>query len=278
MCRVIAQENNSRSGSEIVKAELSFAEQAKNHGVSYAFLNNLDTNGLIVNGNKIINGIKAYKKVISDSDELLTWRPRYAYTNQSNDFGFTSGPYLYFANKNEHALASGLYFSIWNKNSEGNFKVQFDGGVNHKEVKFKINDITSIPLPEIKKYSGKINNHSNLYTRMDEFEHLLKKNEPIALKKFASEQILILRPDAELLTNYVGYINSNHNKNYIQNYFRKKLGDGYDQDHKIYYVYGNLTSSEQIGNEINAGFYITVWESQSNDWKIIADISQYKSL
>lgn len=272
---VIAQERNRQKFNEIIQAEINFAEQAKNHGLPYAFLNNLDSTGLIVNGNKIINGLIAYKKVLPDSNELLTWWPVYAYTNQSNNFGFTSGPYLYYENKNEKSVASGYYFSIWAKNSEGNFKVKFDGGVNHTKMKGDNRTMLSRNLPQTKIYFGKKNKNSKLSECVSEFEILHKQSEFKALKKFAAAQILILRPDEELKTNYIDHVNSKP-KNDKKVPLRKKIGDGFDKEKNIYYEYGNLACSEILATEIYCGFYISVWENQSSGWKIIADISQFK--
>lgn len=118
----------------IVSSELNFARTAEQMGLKYAFEQNLDSLGIIASGVHLVNGLKAYAKVKANTTDLLVWHPSFAFTNLSEDFGFTTGPYLYYGHRGQQAIASGNYFSIWKKNSDQQFKLLFDGGVNHTSI------------------------------------------------------------------------------------------------------------------------------------------------
>ncbi|WP_159730078.1 hypothetical protein [Sphingobacterium sp. 18053] len=248
---------------EIVKYEIDFALQAANHGLKYAFDNNMDPAGVLVSGTTILNGLKAYANVKTDSLELLSWKPSYAVSNKAGDFGFTTGPYLYFNNRKSDPIASGNYFSIWRKNGNKIFKILFDGGINHGSVKLehqlamKHEHITYGQVTT--STSKKATSPPQLKDTDETFEYL-------------DDNAIFLRPNLPIT------IGKNHFKEIhkISNMVLIPKGHGFDKSSQFFYCFGNL-SIKKIEPNINTlkypGYYVQVWKYHDG-WKIIADVVQ----
>ena len=260
---------------EIIRAELSFAKTAAQKGISAAFLAFLDQEGLVVNGNNIVNGRKLYAAVPADTNELLTWYPQYARINQDGDFGFTSGPYLYYSKKGSPPVASGYYFSIWQKDKSGSYKVKFDGGVNHSEVKeTQVKSIKNV-ISETHQYVNKALNVAPAEKIVMKFETDVKNDILGQYKKHLSTKCLILRPNEKFYTSSKEYLKSQ--QEIVQKKFSTiPLIAGYDQRHKMFYSCGNLALTEASATkQAYCGYYVRVWQQEKEGWKIVADVQQY---
>lgn len=248
-----AQLNNA-TRKNIVSSELDFASTAEKSGLKYAFEKNLDSLGLIVNGIHLVNGLKAYSKAKSENIDLLTWYPSVARTNSTGDFGFTTGPYLYYSKRGEAPVASGNYFSIWKKDKNQHFKLIFDGGVNHTRI---IDGYTAAQTKNLQVISFKQANHK-------------KKHIPPTLTSTIEtaahlhEDIITLRSDQSILLGKKDYPRTSKELLY------QPKQSGYDLSGDMYYCVGNLY---ERGLEKPKGFYAQVWHYK-DEWKIVADVIQ----
>ena len=247
---------------EIVKCEMGFALEAANHGLKFAFDKNMDSIGMLVNGTAIVNGLKAYSKAKSDTVELLSWKPAYAIINKHGDFGFTTGPYLYYSNRQKAPIASGNYFSIWKKNGEKIFKILFDGGVNHKIVK----EEHRLALKSKELFFNKVLTSSKAVQMTAPPE--LKDSEGIL--EHLADDVVVLRPDMPVMVGKNNYKQlSQANKNYMV-----RKGQGFDKSGRFFYCYGNLLTKIPNGSESKyPGYFVQVWKYEKG-WKIIADVAQ----
>lgn len=243
----------------IVSSELNFANAAAQKGLKYAFEQNLDSVGIIASGVHLVNGLKAYAKVKAGTTDLLVWHPSFAFTNLSEDFGFTTGPYLYYDHRGQQATASGNYFSIWKKNSDQQFKLLFDGGVNHTSIYPDYHQAVqtlNTQSTAFKKSTKKVSSAPPALAATNEAFHYL------------DQEVLLLRADAPIRLGKTHYTPTRDELRY------SPKQNGYDESGRFYYVVGNLYDRHSTINTNNIkGFYAQVWRFNKK-WTIVADVVQ----
>lgn len=112
----------------IVDAERAFAQTSKETNTVNAFVSHLSPNATFLIGGEEVNGRESWKNRQPDNS-LLFWYPVYADISSSQDFGYTTGPYSYYADRKDTVPAfRGYYSTIWEKESNGSWKVLFDLG------------------------------------------------------------------------------------------------------------------------------------------------------
>jgi len=84
--------NGQRNFDGLINAEKSFASYSVSHGTKDAFLKFLDSNGIVFEQGKAVNGIEIWNKR-EQRPGLLNWSPQYGEIASSNDFGYTTGPW-----------------------------------------------------------------------------------------------------------------------------------------------------------------------------------------
>ncbi len=244
---------------EIILSELNFASSAEKLGLKYAFEQNLDSMGIIASGVHLVNGLKAYANVKAHQTDLLAWHPSFARTNLTDDFGFTTGPYLYYSHRGEPPIASGNYFSIWKKDKNQHFKLLFDGGVNHTSVS--------------KDYHQAIENPTTQLMVFKKPKKTKQSAPPILsttkqASNYLDNDVLILRADHPIRLGKAHYSSTPDELIYVQKQ------SGYDESGNLYYVVGNLyATSPTIDPKKIKGFYAQVWCFEKK-WTIVADVVQ----
>ncbi|HUP13769.1 MAG TPA: hypothetical protein VM187_16220, partial [Niastella sp.] len=116
---------------EISGAEQAFATMSADSGARKAFLHFLDSNSLLFNEGKIIDGLRFWRRMPGGDGGQLLWKPVYTGISKAGDLGFSTGP---FEQRSAHAgnvQASGNYSSIWVKNKQGEWKVRIDMGAHY---------------------------------------------------------------------------------------------------------------------------------------------------
>ena len=99
-------------------AEKIFAAYSVNHGATEAFLKFLDSNGVVFDQGKPVNGIAFWSKK-EKTPGILTWRPNYADISASGDFGYTSGVWTFHPRSvHDSAVARGQYTRVWHRNKK----------------------------------------------------------------------------------------------------------------------------------------------------------------
>ena len=142
VCFVFAQENTALSG--FVKNEKAFAANAVETQTKQAFLEYLDSAGVVFNKGKIENGIQFWSKQPASGGKLL-WHPVYAAVAASGEIGFTTGPWIFKKTlNNDTVLASGFYSTIWHLTADSQWKFIADLGIDCGSQPFKD---TGIRLP-----------------------------------------------------------------------------------------------------------------------------------
>lgn len=139
----------------LINAEKAFAQYALDSNTRDAFIKFLDTNGLVFNEGKPINGYQLWKGREKRNSKLL-WGPEFATIASSNDYGVTTGPWEFKANLKDTVLARGNFTSIWHYNSKGEWKNVLDMGINYSDKRNSVTDIQSIEIKAGKKEGANV--------------------------------------------------------------------------------------------------------------------------
>ncbi len=131
MLSAMAQCIYSQAGQDVVAAEQAFAQYAITHSTRQAFLQYLDSQGVVFNRGAIKNGIEQWT-TIPESPMKLLWQPAFAATSASGDMGFTTGPYELRQTMEDTAIGAGQYTTIWVKNKAGEWKFLADLGTVYR--------------------------------------------------------------------------------------------------------------------------------------------------
>ena len=132
-----------RSIDSMVQAEKNFANTALVASTKEAFVKFIDTAGIVFEKGNPVNGFELYTKS-ERRPGILTWEPEYAEISSSNDFGYTTGPWKYYANTlKDDPLAKGHFITVWHLNNNGEWKFLIDFGINYnlKEKKMALKKV-----------------------------------------------------------------------------------------------------------------------------------------
>ncbi|MCE6991873.1 nuclear transport factor 2 family protein [Dyadobacter sp. CY323] len=261
-----------RNLTELIHAENSFAKKAFETSIKTAFLENLDSSGVLFNNAKPVNGILAYTQTPDRREELLSWYPTMAHVSSAGDLGFTSGPYQFFAERGKEPVGSGYFFSIWKRNAAGKFKVILDAGV--PGLKDHANAFERSPRPDSTDYDFLPMTYSP-NTKKEEpwesektFTELAKTDPDKAYDAFLAENSLLLWNDRQ-----AGLSKSTN----LATLAAEKIGScgfaitdrGMSQSADLAYCYGEVTLGK--GTNARRGFFVRVWHFQEAGWKIVTE-------
>jgi ketosteroid isomerase-like protein len=115
---------------EMMEADRDFSKMSEEKGMKAAFIENLDSNGILLRPNHLpIAGADAIDYLIqqNDSDYTLTWEPRNGAIARSGELGYTYGIYALRPSKKDTVIY-GTYVSIWKKERDGTWKYVLDSG------------------------------------------------------------------------------------------------------------------------------------------------------
>ncbi|MBL7745009.1 MAG: hypothetical protein JNN00_16160 [Chitinophagaceae bacterium] len=112
----------------MMKADIAFSGLSKQKGMKAAFLQYIDTAGVLLRpGHYPIIGKDAreYLQKTNDSSFTLTWEPSAAEAGAAGDLGFTYGIYTLTTTD---TVIKGTYVSIWKKQPDGDWRFLLDTG------------------------------------------------------------------------------------------------------------------------------------------------------
>lgn len=114
--------------SMVMSADREFSNLSKEKGMKMAFLQYLDSNGVLLRpGHYPIVGkdAAAYLQSQEDSTFTLTWEPQSGELAASGELGYTYGLYTL---ANRDTTFQGTYVSIWKKQKDNRWKFVLDTG------------------------------------------------------------------------------------------------------------------------------------------------------
>ena len=247
----------------LIDTELAFAQTSKTKNTRDAFLQYLSDETVMFEDAKITVGKKTWQGRKPDSS-LLIWEPVFADISASGDFGYTTGPFEYYASrKNGEQGFYGSYITMWKKDSASQWKMALDIGVSPQ------------PKPASKTlntpaFSSKVKSkvHKDLKQEVMKQEMLFLKNTKKELSFFLANESRFLRPGREPVTELAE----------IEKIITKERGEAHytpvdvsvSSTGDMAYVYGKLVLV--IQDKQKEGFYLRIYKNtDQKDWKIVLD-------
>ncbi|MGZ3952542.1 MAG: hypothetical protein ACXVBZ_14180 [Flavisolibacter sp.] len=258
----VLQLNAQKNIDGLIAAEKSFAAYSVAHGTKDAFLKFLDSNGIVFEQGKAINGIRTWEKR-ENRLTVLSWRPQYVEIASSNDFGYTTGPWeLCTSASSDSVVARGRFSTVWHIDARGEWKCLVDLGVGNSP-----ND-TELKVEKIKgrKVTGEPSKDEVLKVEQS-FIESCQKNKVKGYNNFLSRKTILLRngrlpaqsvDDVALVIKQtpgvIGYT---------------VTGSGIAQSGDLAFVYGNTSINNKEEN------YLRVWRKEKDGWKIAMEVLRY---
>jgi ketosteroid isomerase-like protein len=115
---------NEKDKIALMNADNSFSNLSAEKGMKNAFLEYIDSNGVLLRPNVIpIAGADAVDYIIALKDEgyTMTWKPNDATVAASGELGYTYGSYI-LQPATKDTVFYGTYVSIWKKQDDGKWK------------------------------------------------------------------------------------------------------------------------------------------------------------
>ena len=253
-----------RSIDSMVQAEKNFANTALVASTKEAFVKFIDTAGIVFEKGNPVNGFELYTKS-ERRPGILTWEPEYAEISSSNDFGYTTGPWKYYANTlKDDPLAKGHFITVWHLNNKGEWKFLIDFGINYnleqKKMEFK----------KVKPQKGDLQN--DLRQSLKEVEEKFIKSYKASGKQAYSS---FLSSNSRL--NYAGYLpasNSAERKALVDSLPAgigyTVIGFGSSPKNDLGYVYGTTDIHDKHEG------YLRIWRREKDGWKIAVEVLRFK--
>ena len=270
-----AQDSRLKTLGNLIAAENGFAELAQKTNFANAFLQNLDSAGIVFKGAEPVNGLSFYHSVPVNNELLFKWYPVHAELAGKEDLGFTTGPYILISNKSHDTLAAGNYFSIWQKNASGIFKVLLDGGINHSNngQAADYGKLPSATAAGTGMLPAGMDNKNSLAPTDEKFIALAGNNLLQAYDTYMADRCYLLRADMPPGMDKAGNLQTLKKLGVHSCRFAGK-GTFYSAGNSWCFTYGTVQPEEKTSNK-NRGYFVHVWQYQPGGWKIIADVLQF---
>lgn len=246
----------------LINAEKSFADYSIEHGMKGAFLKFLDSNGVVFDQAKAVNGIESWNKKQSRPG-ILNWHPQFAEIASSNDFGYTIGPWTFQPKTiNDSVVARGQYFTVWHTDKNGEWKFLTDLGIGN----IPENDFTSIKKITAKKIEGHAVIDSILKAE-ENFIAAYHENKGKAYKKHLSNKTILLRngrlPATSIDDQLIVIKQTPSDIEFTI------TGSDIASSGDLAFVYGNTIINSKPEN------YLHIWRKEKGGWKIALEVLRY---
>lgn len=133
-CDLLPGKKNPGTGAqakiELMDADKAFSKLSEEKGMKHAFLEYLDSNGVLLRPNQApIVGADAIDYLIQQNDSTYTlkWEPKNGVVAKSGELGYTYGIYALQPTAKD-TIIYGTYVSIWKKEAGGKWKFVLDSG------------------------------------------------------------------------------------------------------------------------------------------------------
>lgn len=246
----------------LIRAEKNFAALSVERGTRTAFLEFLDSNGVVFEHGKAVNGLETWQKKELRPGQL-NWFPEYAEIALSNDFGYTTGPWELRRTAGDSVIARGHYTTIWHLTQKGEWKFLADLGVANtpRYLELGTNKIKAkkIPGPPVQE---------EFLNAEQRFIDIAAQNKQLAYNTFLSKQSIINRNGL-----FYPAVRRKSRRERIRNtpaHIRYEVGgSGIAPSGDLAFVYGDTQINQTKEN------YIRIWRKEKEGWKIALEVLRY---
>ncbi len=177
---------------ELIQAEKNFAAYSVANNTKEAFLKFLDSNGIVFDNGKPVNGIEVWTKR-EKRPGILNWYPLHAEIASSEDFGYTTGPWTFQPGSiQDSVLARGYYITVWQKNNKGEWKFLIDLGISNTPAAV-VKEVNKINLTLQQADASVIPHVSPIVMAENGFIESLKSDKSKGYDKYLSSKSILNR-------------------------------------------------------------------------------------
>lgn len=253
-----------RSIDSMIQTEKNFANTSLVVSTWEAFMKFIDTSGIVFDKGKPVNGLELYRKS-ERRPGILTWEPEYAEIAESNDFGYTTGPWKYYGKSvRETPAATGYFVTVWHLTNGNDWKFLIDFGI-------------ICPGKTSKTILKK--SHGNSVKSVRESRQLCTEAEEKFIQAYTSQGVKAYNSFLSVHSriNYTGFLpatNAKERKMLLdslpQNIKYTILGSGMSSMNDLGYVYGSAAINDKQDG------YLRIWRREKDGWKIAVEVLHVK--
>lgn len=250
----------------LLNAEKAFAAYSVEHGMKDAFSLFLDSNGIVFDSGKAVNGIALWKKR-QNGNGVLNWHPVYAFVS-AGDLGFTTGPWTFGPKTvTDSVAARGQYSTLWKKGKNGEWKALLDLGNTHTppfdDAAYGFNEEAIRFVPGTR---------NNLLNKEQQFIQFTQYADAAERK----------RQYENVLSKHAFFLNRNGRlpavepaeaANVLQTMPQKIDyvidGSGISSGGDLGYVYGSTIINNSPEN------YLRIWRREGKEWRLLLEVLRY---
>ncbi|HET9825126.1 MAG TPA: nuclear transport factor 2 family protein [Chitinophagaceae bacterium] len=263
VCIYSSHADAQRSIDSMIQAEEKFANTAMVVSTREAFIKFIDASGIVFDDGKPVNGLELYTKS-ERRPGVLSWEPEYAEIASTNDFGYTTGPWSYYANSvKEKPVATGYFVTVWHLTQSG-WKFLIDFGISC--------------TPENKKKALK-KRHAGSLKSPKAIGQSCTDAEQKFIHEYAAQGVGAYASalSSQSRINYAGFrpaTNAEQRKALLDSLPRNInytiIGSGMSPAKDLGYVYGAaVTNDKQDG-------YLRIWRKEKEGWRIAVEVLHFK--
>lgn len=241
----------------ITAAELRFAKQAREENTRIAFLSNLDSNGVIFNRGKAMNGIKIWQRAPENGPKLL-WLPALSHTSAKGDLGFTTGPFEMRDSLAGPVIAAGQYTSVWKRNAQQEWKLIADLGTGYTPTAYPAQVLAPFPASLVPDTSG-----IDLYNLETNLQNERKKGGGEFDALFLAQSVLNKEGQLPVQS---GSAIVRELTSLPANVEFTPLAAGMAQSRDFGYVYGQVKMDGKTEN------YLNIWGHTAKGWVVLVHV------
>jgi len=199
----------------------------------------------------------------------LIWQPIFAFAAAGNDLGFTAGPWELKKGNGQPSLGYGHYVTIWSKKRDGKWKIALDVGIDNPEPRDPPPNLEVLPSDIAAGTRQQEDARRELQKAEREFAEVARNDIGKAIIDSATDDIRVYRNKSFPAVGLVAVklmLGSEHGHVTFEPGGSKMSRSG-----DLCYSYGNY--SEERGNTLERGIYVTIWRANMNgDWKLALDL------
>ena len=253
-----------RSFDSMIRTEKNFANTSLVVSTREAFIKFIDSAGIVFEKGKPVNGLDLYTKS-ERRPGILTWEPEYAEIAATNDFGYTTGPWKYYANSiKEKPAAIGYFVTVWHLTPRHQWRFLIDFGITCAKEKRKI---------ALRKRRG-----GNVKLAKQDMA-LCTNAEEKFIQAYAAQGVKAYNSflSSQSRINYSGFLPATTAEerkalldSLLLNINYTVVGSGMSPMKDLGYVYGSAAVNDKQDG------YLRIWRREENGWRIAVEVLHFK--
>lgn len=252
---------------EMAKTDSEYSNLSVAKGMPAVSVENFADNGVAF-APGIVNG-KEYWRSRTEFPGTLIWQPIFAFAAAGGDLGFTTGRWELKKGTDEPALGYGNYVTIWARQRDRKWKIAADVGTENPQPSESPPNLEVLPPDITTGTRAQEEARRELAKAEHKFREAARKDIGKAIVDSGTDDIRIYRDKSFPAVGLVAarlMLESEHGLVTFQPSGSKMSSSG-----DLYYSYGNY--SEERGNVVEHGVYVTIWRANMNgDWKLALDL------